>query len=89
MASNIEARFSALAAEVRRRQAANSGPLDPLSQSLDELENELLGLDDLGKAVFLAELNKEDEDGGGGLDLEPGDLEALISAVGEGRRVLW
>lgn len=89
MASSIEARLSALAAEVRRRQAANEGPLDPLSQSLDELEGELLGLDELGKAVFLAELNKEDEDGTGGLGLELEDLEALISAVRDGRRVLW
>lgn len=87
--ASIEARLSALAAEIKRRQAANEGPLDPLSQSLAELENELLSLDELGKAAFLAELNKEDEDGGGGLGLEPGDLEALISAVHDGRRALW
>ena len=52
--ASIEARISALAAEIRRRQFANEGPVDALSQSLFELEGELLGLDDLGKAAFLA-----------------------------------
>lgn len=87
--ASIEARLSALAAEVRRRQFASEGPVDPLSQSLDELENELLGLDDLGKTVFLAELNKEDEDGTGGLGLEPEDLERWVADIREGKKVLW
>lgn len=54
---SIEARLAALAAEVRRRQFAHEGPVDALSQSLFELEGDLLGLDDLGKAAFLAQLN--------------------------------
>lgn len=85
--ASIEARISALAAEIRRRQFANEGPVDALSMSLDELEREFLGLDDLGKAVFLAELNKEDEDGTGGLELE--GLERWIGDVREGKKVLW
>lgn len=87
--ASIEARLAALAEIVRRRQASNEGPLDPLSQSLDELEGELLGLDDLGKAVFLAELNKGDEDGAGGLGLEPEDLERWVADIREGEKILW
>nr|WP_325180321.1 hypothetical protein [uncultured Oscillibacter sp.] len=86
--ASIEARISALAAEVRRRQFASEGPVDPLSQSLFDFETELLNLGKLSKTVFLAELNREDE-GGEGLDLEPSDLEAWISAVCEGKKVLW
>lgn len=82
--ASIESRISALAAEIKRRQAVDEGPLDPLSQSMDELEGELLGLDDLGKAVFLAELNKGDEDGTGGLGLE-----RWIADIREGKKVLW
>lgn len=87
--ASVEKRLSALAAEVRRRQAANEGPLDPLSQSLYELESEILGLDELGKVVFLAELNKGDEDGTGGLGLELEDLERWIADIREGKKVLW
>lgn len=87
--ASIEARISALAAEIRRRQFANEGPVDALSMSLDELERDFLGLDDLGKTVFLAELNKEDEDGTGGLGLELEGLEHWIADIREGRRVLW
>ena len=51
--ASIEVRLAALAAEIRRRKFANEGPVDALSQSLFELEGNLLGLDDLGKAAFL------------------------------------
>ena len=47
--ASIEVRLAALAAEIRRRQFANEGPVDALSQSLFELEGNLLGLDDLGR----------------------------------------
>ena len=87
--ASIEARISALAAEIRRRQFANEGPVDALSMSLDELEREFLGLDDLGKAVFLAELNKEDGNDAGGLGLEPKDLEKWINAIRENRKIIW
>lgn len=87
--ASIEVRISALAAEVRRRQFANEGPVDALSQSLFEMEGELLGLDDLGKAVLLAELNQEDEDGAGGLGLDPEDLERLIANVRENKKIIW
>lgn len=89
MTKSVEARLSALAEIVRRRQATNEGPLDGLSQSLENFEQEILSLDDLGKAVFLAELNKGDEDGGGGLGLEPKDLERWIADIREGKKVLW
>lgn len=87
--ASIEARISALAAEIRRRQFANEGPVDALSQSLFELEGELLGLDDLGKAAFLAQLNQEDEDGTEGVGLEPEDLERLIANVQKKKKIIW
>lgn len=87
--ASIEARLSALAETIKRRRFANEGPVDPLSQSLDELESEILGLDELGRTVFLAELNKEDEDGGGGLGLEPSALERWIADIREAKKILW
>ena len=73
--ASVEARLAALAETIRRRQFAHEGPMDALSRSLEELEGELLGLDDLGKAVLLAELNREGEDGAEAVDLTPEDLE--------------
>lgn len=87
--ASIEARLAALAAEVRRRQFANEGPVDALSQSLFELEGELLGLDDLGKAAFLAELNREDEDGAEGVSIEPETLERWIADIRENKKLIW
>lgn len=84
--ASVEKRLAALEAELRRRQFAREGPVDPLSQSLFDFETELLGLDELGKAAFLAELNKEDEDGGG-LGLE--DLERWMAGIREGKKLLW
>ena len=87
--ASIEARLAALAAEVRRRQFANEGPVDALSQSLFELEGDLLGLDDLGKAAFLAELNQEDEDGAEGVGIEPEPLERWIADIRENKKLIW
>ena len=87
--ASIEVRLAALAAEIRRRQFANEGPVDALSQSLFELEGELLGLDDLGKAAFLAELNQEDEDGTEGVGLTLEELERLIANVRENKKSIW
>ena len=87
--ASIEVRLAALAAEIRRQQFANEGPVDALSQSLFELEGELLGLDDLGKAAFLAELNQEDEDGTEGVGLTLEDLERLIANVRENKKSIW
>ena len=87
--ASIEARLAALAAEIRRRQFANDGPVDALSQSLFELEGDLLGLDDLGKAAFLAELNREDEDGAEVVGLTLEDLERLIANVRENKKIIW
>ena len=87
--ASIEARLAALAAEIRRRQFANEGPVDALSQSLFELEGELLGLDDLGKAAFLAELNQEDEDGTEGVGLTLEDLKRWIADIRENQKIIW
>lgn len=87
--ASIEVRISALAAEVRRRQFANEGPVDALSQSLFELEGDLLGLDDLGKTAFLAELNQEDEDGAEGVGIEPETLERWIADIRENKKLIW
>ena len=87
--ASIEARISALAAAVRRRQFANEGPVDALSQSLFEMEGEFLGLDDLGKAAFLAELNREDEDGAEGVGIEPETLEQWIADIRENKKLIW
>lgn len=87
--ASIEARLAALAAEIRRRKFANEGPVDALSQSLFELEGELLGLDDLGKAAFLAELNREDEDGTEGVGLTLEDLERWIADIRESKKFIW
>ncbi|MEY8388569.1 hypothetical protein AALC17_14990 [Oscillospiraceae bacterium 38-13] len=54
---SVKKRLAALEAELRRRQFASEGPVDPLLQRLFDFETELLNLDELGKAAFLAELN--------------------------------
>ena len=87
--ASVEARLAALAETIRRRQFAHEGPMDALSRSLEELEGELLGLDDLGKAAFLAELNQEDEDGTEGVGLTLEDLERLIANVRENKKSIW
>ena len=87
--ASVEARLAALAAEVRRRQSVSEGPVDSLSKSLFEWEGELVGLDDLGKAAFLAALNQEDENGAGAVGLEPADLERWVADVGENKRIIW
>ena len=48
-----------------------------------------MGLDDLGKAAFLAELNQEDEDGTEGVGLTLEDLERLIANVRENKKSIW
>lgn len=89
MGTGIEARITALAAEIRRRQFADEGPIDGLSQSLENFERELLSLDDVGKGVFLAELNQEREDGSGVIGLTMGDLERWIADIRESRKIIW
>lgn len=48
-----------------------------------------MGLDDLGKAVLLAELNREGEDGAEAVDLTPEDLEQWITDVRENKKLIW
>lgn len=87
--ASIEARLAALAEIVRRRQLSDEGPIDGLSQSLENFEQEILSLDDLGKAVFLAELNQEREDGSGVIGLTPEGLDKWIADIREGRKIIW
>lgn len=89
MGKSVEARIKALAEEIRRRQWNQEGPADPLSQSLAEFDAELLGLDEAGKALFLAALNEVDPETETGLNLTAEDLERWISDCREGRRFLW
>lgn len=89
MGTSVEARIAALAAEVRRRQFIDEGPIDGLSQSLENFEQELLSLDDLGKTAFLAELNQEREDGSGVIGLTPEALDKWINGVRENKKFLW
>lgn len=89
MTKNIEARLAALVAEVRRRQFVDEGPIDGLSQSLENFEQELLSLDDVGKGVFLAKMNQEREDGSGVIGLTMGDLERWIADIRESRKIIW
>lgn len=89
MGTSVEARIAALAAEVRRRQFIDEGPIDGLSQSLENFEQELLSLDDLGKTAFLAGLNQEREDGSGVIGLTLEGLDKWINGVRENKKFLW
>lgn len=89
MGKSVEARIKALAEEIRRRQWDHEGPTDPLSKSLFETERELLGLDEAGKVLLLAELNQVDPESETGLDLTMEDLEKWISDCREGRKFVW
>lgn len=89
MGKSVEARMKALVEEIRRRQWNQEGPADPLSQSLAEFDAELLGLDEAGKVLLLAELNQADPETGTGLDLTMEDLERWIADCREGRRFIW
>ena len=87
--ASIEARIAALAEIVRRRQFIDEGPIDGLSQSLENFEQEILSLDDLGKTAFLAELNQEREDGSGVIGLTPEALDKWIADIRESRKIIW
>lgn len=85
--ASIEARIAALAEIVRRRQFIDEGPIDGLSQSLENFEQELLSLDDLGKAAFLAALNQCGEDGS--IGLTPEIMDKWIADIRESRKIIW
>lgn len=86
---SVERRLAALEAEVRRRQSADEGPVDPLSAALFAFEDELLGLDDLGKTTFVASMNQERQDGSGVVGLTPEGLERWIADIRESRKIIW
>lgn len=87
--ASIKSRVDAMAEIIRQRQSADEGPVDELSQSLFSLEDELLSLDELGKAAFLAELNQEKEDGSGSSGLALEGLEQWIADIRENRKIIW
>lgn len=87
MGTSVEARLAALAAKVQRRQFVDEGPIDGLSQSLENFEQEILSLDDVGKAAFLASLNQCGENGS--IGLTPEALEKWINGVRENKKFLW
>ncbi len=77
MNNRVNARLTALAEAIRRRQMERALPIDPLSQSLMNYQAELASLDAQGRAALLEQLNRPSEDGPGlGLTLE--DVERMI-----------
>lgn len=60
MRHDIDARIAALVAEMERRRQFELEPVDPLSASLYEFEDEMERLDEIGVAALAAEA---DEDG--------------------------
>lgn len=78
---SIDSRITALINALERRKMEQEGPVDALSQSLYELGRELSGLDRLGKAALLAELNSSDLLGTMPLNLTALDLERMIEEV--------
>lgn len=79
MNNRIDTRIAAIAAALDRRRMEQEAPVDALSQSLYKLEQELSGLDKLGKAALLAELNRSDPlEGTMPLNLTMPDLERMI-----------
>ena len=79
MNNRIDTRIAAIAAALERRRMEQEAPVDSLSQSLYKLEQELSGLDKLGKAALLAELNRSDPlEGTMPLNLTMPDLERMI-----------
>ena len=78
---SIDSRITALINALERRKMEQEGPVAALSQSLYELGRELSGLDRLGKAALLAELNSSDLLGTMPLNLTALDLERMIEEV--------
>ena len=79
MNNHVEARIAAITAAIELRRMEQECPEDDLSRSLRELEQELSGLDKLGKAALLAELNRSDPlEGTMPLNLTMPDLERMI-----------
>ena len=77
--NRIDTRIAAIAAALERRRMEQEAPVDALSQCLYKLEQELSGLDKLGKAALLAELNRSDPlEGTMPLNLTMPDLERMI-----------
>lgn len=80
--SSINSRITSLYDALERRRMELESPVDKLSQSLYELEAELAGLDTLGKAALLGELNRGDPlEGTMGLDLTMQDVEKMVEAI--------
>ncbi len=83
MDNRINARINALVEAVERRKLILEAPIDPLSQSLMDLADELSQLDALGKAALSAELSRDSD-----LDLTPDALDAFVRDYGEKPRIV-
>lgn len=73
----IKKRLAALAAALRDR-ARRETPyedLDPISQSLADVANELKALDEQGKAALLEEMNRD------GANMDAAGLERMIRSI--------
>lgn len=84
MRHDVDARLTAIAAELERRRLEQEWPEDDLSRSLGELGRELAGLDALGKSALLYEPNHSDPlEGTMSLNLSMEDLERFIADFGD------
>lgn len=80
MNNRVDARIAAIAEAIERRKMEQEAPVDDLSRSLFNLRQELAGLDALGKAALLYELNHGDPlEGTMALNLSMEDLERFIT----------
>lgn len=81
---SLDARLTALADALQRRQMEQRAPVDPLSASLFDLQRELATLDAEGKAELLEQLNQGGDNSTMGLDLDMEGLEQWIKAFCDG-----
>ena len=79
--SSIDAKITALAEAIKRQQMEQEVPVDDLSKSLFEFEQEIIAMSEQDKAALLESLNQPGEDGTPGLDLTPEDLERVIGEM--------
>lgn len=82
MSKSIESRITALAEALQRRQMEQAAPVDGLSRSLFNLQQEFSTLDDEGKAALLEALNNPDDGEGGSLKLTMQDIEQFLADYG-------
>lgn len=75
---SIDARLTALAEILRRRAEMQAEPVDELSQSLLDFQEELAALDEADKFALLETLNHPTDGESDGLALTMQDFERMI-----------